>query len=123
MGVSLGHLTQPNMPDNPEIWKAAAMADHFEKIQKLPDPVVGCPNFRRIPGYKVYYCGQPTAEGFKNCLEKVCGTIYPKDGKIIWLNMRQEPNVYVNNSHLRSASKQDRRICRAWRCHHCRSQR
>merc|ERR1711890_182170 len=28
--------------------------------------------------------------------EKVCGTIYPKDGKIIWLNMRQEPNVYVN---------------------------
>merc|ERR1711994_201204 len=87
-----------NMPDNPEIWKAAAMADHFEKIQKLPDPVVGCPNFRRIPGYKVYCCGQPTAEGFKNCLEKVCGTIYPKDGKIIWLNMRQEPNVYVNGT-------------------------
>merc|ERR1711944_324682 len=68
------------------------------KIQKLPDPVVGCPNFRRIPGYKVYCCGQPTAEGFKNCLEKVCGTIYPKDGKIIWLNMRQEPNVYVNGT-------------------------
>merc|ERR1711936_1314614 len=86
------------MPDNPEIWKAAAMADHFEKIQKLPDPVVGCPNFRRIPGYKVYCCGQPTAEGFKNCLEKVCGTIYPKDSKIIWLNMRQEPNVYVNGN-------------------------
>merc|ERR1711931_104318 len=98
MGVSLGHLTQPNVPDNPEIWKAAAMADHFEKIQKLPDPVVGCPNFRRIPGYKVYCCGQPTAKGFKNCLEKVCGTIYPKDGKIIWLNMRQEPNVYVNGT-------------------------
>merc|ERR1711862_1032744 len=31
-------------------------------------------------------------------LEKVCGTIYPKDGKIIWLNMRQEPNVYVNGT-------------------------
>merc|ERR1711988_915691 len=98
MGVSPGQLTQANMPDNPEIWKAAAMADHFEKIQKLPDPAVGCPNFRRIPGYKVYCCGQPTAEGFKNCLEKVCGTIYPKDGKIIWLNMRQEPNVYVNGT-------------------------
>merc|ERR1712190_412879 len=98
MGVSPGQLTQANMPDNPEIWKAAAMADHFEKIQKLPDPVVGCPNFRRIPGYKVYCCGQHTLEGFKNCLEKVCGTIYPKDGKIIWLNMRQEPNVYVNGT-------------------------
>ena len=88
------------MPDNPEIWKASAMADHFEKIQKLPDPVPGCPNFRRIPGYKVYCCGQPTIDGFKNCLDKVCGTIYPKDGKIIWINLRQEPNVYINGNPL-----------------------
>merc|ERR1712088_506116 len=72
------------------------MADHFEKIQKLPDPVPGCPNFRRVPGYKVYCCGQPTVAGLKAALEKVCGTIYPKDGKIIWVNMRQEPNVYIN---------------------------
>merc|ERR1711872_1099573 len=62
----------------------------------LPDPVKGAPNFHRIPGYKVYCTGQPTLEGFKNVLEKVCGTIYPKDGKIIWLNLRQEPSVYVN---------------------------
>merc|ERR1712227_241086 len=72
------------------------MADHFEKIQKLPDPVPGCPNFRRVPGYKVYCCGQPTVAGFRAALEKVCGTTYPKDGKIIWVNMRQEPNVYIN---------------------------
>merc|ERR1711936_143036 len=75
-------------------------ADHFEKIQKLSDPVPGCPNFRRIPGYKVYCCGQPTIDGFKNCLDKVCGTIYPKDGKIIWINLRQEPNVYINGNPL-----------------------
>merc|ERR1712012_315657 len=79
-----------------EIWKAVAMADHFEKIQKLPDPVPGCPNFRRVPGYKVYCCGQPTIAGFEAALNKVTGTIYPKDGKIIWFNLRQEPNVYVN---------------------------
>merc|ERR1711990_768759 len=95
MGVSFGHLTQVNMGENP-IWKAAAMADHFEKIQKLPDPVPGCPNFRRVPGYKVYCCGQPTIAGFEAALEKVTGSIYPKDGKIIWFNLRQEPNVYVN---------------------------
>ena len=76
------------------------MADHFEKIQKLADPIPGCPNFRRIPGYKVYCCGQPTIDGFKNCLDKVCGTIYPKDGKIIWINLRQEPNVYINGNPL-----------------------
>merc|ERR1712088_851222 len=38
--------------------------------------------------------------GFKNCLDKVCGNIYPKDGKIIWMNLRQEPNVYVNGNPL-----------------------
>merc|ERR1712106_1292224 len=74
---------------------AACMADHFEKIQKLHDPVPGCPNFRRVPGYKVYCCGQPTIAGFEAALTKVTGT-YPKEGKIIWFNLRQEPNVYVN---------------------------
>merc|ERR1712117_951484 len=87
-----------NMGDNPEIWKAAAMQDHFEKIQKLPDKVDGVPNFRRVPGYKVYCCGQPTIEGFTNALNKTCGDIYPKTNKIIWLNMRQEPIVYVNGN-------------------------
>merc|ERR1712218_669290 len=72
------------------------MADQFDKMQRLPDPLPGCPNFHRIPGYKVYTCGQPTLDGIKNVLEKVTGTIYPKDGPIIWLNLRQEPNVYVN---------------------------
>jgi len=82
---------------NPEVWKAAAMADHFEKIQKLPDKIDGVPNFRRVPGYKVYCCGQPTKEGFVKCLEKVTEK-YPKDGKIVWINMRQEPIVYVNGN-------------------------
>ena len=74
------------------------MADHFEKIQKLPDKIDGVPNFRRVPGYKVYCCGQPTIGGFEKVIEKVCGNIYPKDGKIIWINMRQEPIVYVNGN-------------------------
>merc|ERR1712168_1207440 len=75
---------------------AACMADGFEKIQKLPDPVDGCPNFRRVPGFKVYCCGQPTLAGLENVLSKVCGKTYPKEGPIIWINLRQEPDVYVN---------------------------
>merc|ERR1712214_206820 len=78
--------------------KAVCMTDHFDKIQKLPDPLPGVPNFRRVPGFKVYCCGQPTIEGFEKALEKVCGTIYPKDGPIIWFNLRQEPTVYVNGT-------------------------
>jgi len=88
------------MGDQNPIWKAAAMADHFEKIQKLPDPIPGVPNFRRVPGYKVYCCGQPTAAGLEAALEKVTGTVYPKTGKIIWFNLRQEPSVYVNGEPL-----------------------
>merc|ERR1712180_577997 len=84
------------MGDMGDIGAAVAMADHFDKIQKLPDPVPGCPNFRRVPGYKVYCCGQPTKQGFEAALNKVCGDIYPKTGKIIWINTRQEPDVYVN---------------------------
>merc|ERR1711915_1019551 len=108
MGGQLRHLAQVvqqaadppslTMGENPEIWKAAAMQDHFEKIQKLPEKVDGVPNFRRVPGYKVYLCGQPTLAGFDAAIEKVCGNIYPKTNKIIWLNMRQEPIVYVNGN-------------------------
>merc|ERR1712018_649739 len=78
--------------------KAVCMTDHFDKIQKLPDPIPGVPNFRRVPGFKVYCSGQPTIDGFEKALEKVCGTIYPKDGPIIWFNLRQEPTVYVNGT-------------------------
>merc|ERR1712153_75112 len=86
------------MPENPAIWSAVAMLDHFEKIQKLKDLVVGVPNFRRVPGYKVFCCGQPTKEGFVAAIEKACGEKWPKDGPIIWLNMRQEAIVYVNGN-------------------------
>merc|ERR1712076_160516 len=81
-----------------EMEKAVCMTDHFDKIQKLPDPIPGVPNFRRVPGFKVYCCGQPTMGGFEKVLEKVTGTIYPKDGPIIWFNLRQEPTAYVNGN-------------------------
>merc|ERR1739848_465803 len=86
------------MPENPAIWSAVAMLDHFEKTQKLKDKVDGVPNFRRVPGYKVSCCGQPTKEGFAAAIEKACGDKWPKDGPIIWLNMRQEAIVYVNGN-------------------------
>jgi protein-tyrosine phosphatase len=83
---------------NPEVHKAAAMLDHFEKIQKLPDKLDGVPNFRRVPGYKIFCCGQPTKDGFEKAIEKACGDKWPKDGPIIWMNMRQEAIAYVNGN-------------------------
>jgi len=95
---SAGYTHSSIMGENPEIWKAAAMADHFDKIQKLTEKIDGVPNFRRVPGYKVYCCGQPTIAGFEAAINKACGETYPKTNKIIWLNMRQEPIVYVNGN-------------------------
>jgi len=91
------HPTRNSTPATmADISAQVAMADHFEKIQKLPEKVEGVPNFRRVPGYKVYCCGQPTVSGFEAAVNKACGDIYPKDGPIIWINMRQESVVYVN---------------------------
>jgi len=96
--VSTPRPARYTMAADPEIWKAVPMADHFDKIQKLPDPVDGCPNFRRVPGYKVFCCGQPTVAGFEAAIKKACGENYPKDGKVVWINMRQEPIVYINGT-------------------------
>merc|ERR1712042_141042 len=93
---SAGYTHSSIMGENPEVWKAAAMADHFDKIQKLTEKIDGVPNFRRVPGYKVYCCGQPTIAGFEAAINKACGETYPKTNKIIWLNLRQEPTVYIN---------------------------
>ena len=99
-----------------DMTNAACMADHFEKIQKLPDPIPGCPNFRRVPGYKVYCCGQPTIAGFEATLNIVCGDVYPKDGKIIWLNLWQEPDVYfyVNETQRAEAQYERSRWAVMW---------
>merc|ERR1712183_1010808 len=96
MGSVSSNTGDPTARIMGDMANAACMADGFEKIQKLPDALPGCPNFRRVPGFKVYCCGQPTIAGFEAALNKVCGDKYPKDGPIIWLNMRQEPDVYVN---------------------------
>merc|ERR1711931_96160 len=96
MGSVSPNPGEPTARTMGDMANAACMADGFENIQKLPDALPGCPNFRRVPGFKVYCCGQPTIAGFEAALNKVCGDKYPKDGPIIWLNMRQEPDVYVN---------------------------
>merc|ERR1712130_272409 len=81
MGSPSQGLTRPGhfgtMPDNPEIWKAVAMADHFEKIQKLPDPIPGVPNFRRdIPASALSNLESLASSDFKANLGKIIHDIY-----------------------------------------------
>jgi len=76
-----------------------AMTDAFEGIDKLAEGAPrtdGAPNFRRLPGFPLFGTGQTTIEGFEKCLEPVLKK-YCDEKNVFWVNLRQEPVVYVNN--------------------------
>lgn len=74
------------------------MTDHFEGIDKLVKEAPhtdGAPNFRRMPGFPVFGTSQPTMEGFLKCLDPI-EKKYGDEKNIFWVNLRQEPVIYVN---------------------------
>merc|ERR1719495_2877250 len=75
------------------------MTDAFDGIDRLAEGAPrteGAPNFRRLPGFPIFGTGQTTIEGFEACLEPVLKK-YGDEKNIFWVNLRQEPVVYVNN--------------------------
>ena len=82
--------------------------DHFDGIHVLDDDlekVEGAPNFRQIPGFPVYGTSQPTEKGMVEIVNKVKkGT---ENEKIIWINMRREPVVYINGSPFAARDPED----------------
>ena len=72
--------------------------DHFEGIHVLDDAfekIEGAPNFRNIPGFPVYGTAQPTVKGMEEIVKKIK---VADNQKIIWINTRREPVVYINGS-------------------------
>ncbi|PWN50330.1 hypothetical protein IE53DRAFT_369000 [Violaceomyces palustris] len=65
-------------------------------------PVRGTVNFRRVPGSNIFATGQPTVEGINNILsalqEQYAGSDmgFNSPKTVTWLNLREEPLVYVN---------------------------
>jgi len=83
----------------PPVAELKAMTDAFSGIDKLAEGAPrteGAPNFRRLPGFPIFGTGQTTIEGFEKCLEPVLKK-YCDEKHIFWVNLRQEPVVYVNN--------------------------
>merc|ERR1711936_264756 len=75
-----------------------AMTDAFEGIDRLAEGAPrtdGAPNFRRLPGFPLFGTGQTTIDGFEKCLEPVLKK-YGDEKHVFWVNLRQEPVVYVN---------------------------
>jgi protein-tyrosine phosphatase len=52
----------------------------------------GASNFRKLGGFPVYGVAQPTLQGVKNVLE----TLSLETQSVIWINLREEPFVYIN---------------------------
>lgn len=66
-------------------------------------PVRGTVNFRRVPGSNIFATGQPTVEGIRNVISVLQdyyatsnGDAFPGTPGITWINLREEPLVYVN---------------------------
>ena len=73
--------------------------DHWASEFTLPIVIPGAPNFRRIDAQPIYAVAQPTAEALIPIIEHVSRE--NRDTRIVWLNVREEPLVYVNgNPHV-----------------------
>ncbi|XP_047324882.1 paladin-like [Impatiens glandulifera] len=71
-------------------------SDHYPGCQNLtlPDRVEGAPNFREIPGFPVYGVANPTIDGIRSVIRRICSS---NDARpVLWHNMREEPVIYIN---------------------------
>merc|ERR1719320_192169 len=97
-GCGLSCRSESKLKMAPPASELKAMTDAFEGIDRLAEGAPrtdGAPNFRRLPGFPLFGTGQTSVEGFEKCLEPVLKK-YGDEKHIFWVNLRQEPVVYVN---------------------------
>ncbi|CAO0803096.1 unnamed protein product [Mucor circinelloides] len=104
-----------------DFWSTSQLdVDEHNQLQKLPTPggvnteeddcnnivskrsqrhhvflVEGGSNFRRIKHTHVYGIAQPTVDGLRTVIRRLL-TDQPKNDKIQWINLREEPIIYIN---------------------------
>jgi len=89
--------------------KNVLMTDEFPGITKLDDGLWksdGAPNWRRVPGFPIYAMGQPKKEDVDKCVEQAVKK-YDEQKSVLWVNLRQEPVLYVNGSPYSIRSSDD----------------
>ena len=70
--------------------------DHWAKDNSETPSIDGATNFRKVEAMDVYGVSQPTIQGISNIVHKILSE--EKTKKIIWINLREEPLIYVNSS-------------------------
>ncbi|XP_062074909.1 uncharacterized protein LOC133778914 [Humulus lupulus] len=74
--------------------KLILKSDHFPGCQnkRLSLQIDGAPNYRHAESLHVHGVAIPTMDGIQNVLNHIHG----KEAQVLWMNLREEPVVYIN---------------------------
>merc|ERR1712088_533606 len=99
MGVhprgSPGQVTSAPCRTTPRYGRLWPWPTTSRRSRSCPTPSPGCPTSEGSPDTRCTAVASPLQLPWRPPSTR-CGEIYPKDKKIIWFNMRQEPTVYIN---------------------------
>ncbi|KAK4271119.1 hypothetical protein QN277_019857 [Acacia crassicarpa] len=78
--------------------KTILKSDHFPGCQnkRLSPQIEGAPNYRQADSLHVHGVAIPTIDGIKNVLEHIGAQIGGRRAQVLWINLREEPVVYIN---------------------------
>merc|ERR1711971_563709 len=96
-------------PASPAKPKNVLMTDEFPGITKLDDGLWKCdgaPNWRRVLGFPIYASGQPLKDDIDKCVDQAVKK-YDEQKSVLWVNLRQEPGLYVNGTPYSIRSSDD----------------
>ncbi|CAM8934542.1 unnamed protein product [Rhodiola kirilowii] len=73
-------------------------SDHFPGCQnkRLMPQIDGAPNYRQAESLHVHGVAIPTTEGIRNVLNYIGDQADGKHTKVLWINLREEPVIYIN---------------------------
>ncbi|CAE6515835.1 unnamed protein product [Rhizoctonia solani] len=85
-----GIILREGMLLKSDMWKS-------ERHDAGAETLRGAINFRNIPGTNIYALGQPNEEAIGAVVRRVKED-YPHVHKVAWINLREEPIIYVNGA-------------------------
>ncbi|KAK6118158.1 hypothetical protein DH2020_048142 [Rehmannia glutinosa] len=79
--------------------KTILKSDHFPGChnKRLVPHVDGAPNYRKANSLPVHGVAIPTIDGIRNVLKHIGADINREQIRVLWINLREEPVVYINS--------------------------
>ncbi|SCV73360.1 BQ2448_7286 [Microbotryum intermedium] len=97
-----GIILRPGMILKNDQWRIAATdtpaSDDASSSGADGSTIRGAINFRRIPDSSLYGLSQPSQDGIVKVLEEVRRGMVDPQAAIVWINLREEPLVYINGT-------------------------